>query len=86
MTDDETEDDARRAERARKGSPFLNTAQTAHYLRISLRTLEKLSATGDGPPFRRHGNQKAFHIADIEEWSRQHKRSTSRRRQSRETP
>ena len=85
MTDDETEDDARRAERARKGSPFLNTAQTAHYLRISVRTLEKLSAAGEGPPFRPHGNQKAFHIVDIEEWSRQRKRSSSRRRHPRET-
>ena len=86
MPTDETEDDARRAERARKGSPFLSTAQTAHYLRISVRTLEKLSEKGDGPPFRPHGNQKAFHIADIEEWSKQRKRNSTRHRKPRETP
>jgi excisionase family DNA binding protein len=84
MGDDEDDNDAARAEAARKGSPFLNTAQTAHYLRISIRTLEKLTEKGEGPPFRPHGRQKCFHIAEIEAWSAQRRRTTSRHRIRRE--
>lgn len=65
----EEDDDIVRAAAARKGSPFLNGAQAAHYLGISLRTLEELQAMGKGPPFRRHGRQKRFHIADLDAWS-----------------
>lgn len=86
MGDDEDNDDTARAQMARKGSPFLNTAQTAHYLRISIRTLEKLTEIGEGPPFRPHGRQKRFHIADIDAWSEQHKCTTSRKKSPRETP
>src|SRR5207302_1419081 len=39
---------------SRKGSPFLNTAQAAHYLGLSRKTLEKLRVVGGGPRFRRH--------------------------------
>lgn len=63
------DDDIVRAAAARKGSPFLNGAQAAHYLGISLRTLEELQASTEGPPFRRHGRQKRFHIADLDAWS-----------------
>lgn len=79
MMNDDKDDDTARAEAARKGSPFLNTAQAAHYLRISIRTLEKLTEKGEGPPFRPHGRQKCFHIAEIEAWSEKHKRISSRR-------
>ncbi len=83
MTGDKDDNDAARAEAARRGSPFLTTAQTAHYLHISIRTLELLSDRGEGPPFRPHGRQKYFHIADIEEWSEQLKRRAPRRRRPR---
>jgi hypothetical protein len=83
MADDKDDNDATRAEAARRGSPFLTTAQTAHYLHISIRTLELLSDKGEGPPFRPHGHQKCFHIKDIEEWSEQLKRRAPRRRRSR---
>lgn len=86
MGDDDRDDDIASAEAARKGSPFLNTAQTAHYLRISIRTLEFLSEKDQGPPFRFHGRQKCFHIADVKAWSEQHKRTSSRRRTRRAKP
>jgi hypothetical protein len=80
--DDKTEenDAVARAEAARRGSPFLNTAHAAYYLGISIRTLEELNEHGEGPPFRKHGRQKRFHIVELETWSNARKRSRSRRR------
>jgi len=69
-----------RAEAARSGSPFLNTAHAAHYLGISIRTLEELNEHGEGPPFRKHGRQKRFHIDELETWSNARKGIRSRRR------
>lgn len=69
---DSEEDDNSRAATARKGSPFLNTAQAAHYLCISIRTLEDLRRKGKGPPSRRHGRLVRYHIADLEAWSSAH--------------
>jgi len=63
-------DDAiERAERARRGSPFLNTAQAAHYLGISERSLQRLRATGAGPTARRHARMVQYHIDDLQIWS-----------------
>ena len=62
-------DECARAEAARKGSPFLNTAQAAHYLGISRRTLEEMRERGEGPPCRKHGRQVRYHITEIEAWS-----------------
>jgi len=86
MGDDEDNSEPARAAAARKGSPFLNSAQTANYLGISLRTLEKLAETGKGPPFRPHGRQKRFHIAEVDAWSEQQKCSSPRRRSPRAKP
>jgi excisionase family DNA binding protein len=79
MKDDETsdgngkpcepDDQCARADAARKGSPFLNTAQTAHYLGLSRRTLEEMRERGEGPPCRKHGRQVRYHIAEVEAWS-----------------
>ena len=66
---DDDDNDNARAAAARKGSPFFNTAQTAHYLGISARTLEVMRERGEGPPFRRHGRLIRYHIADIDAWS-----------------
>lgn len=64
-------DDANlRAARARKGSPFLNTAQAAHYLGLAQRTLEDMRGHGSGPVVRRHGRFVRYHIDDLEAWSR----------------
>ena len=58
-----------RALKARQGSPFLTTKETAHYLCLSFRTLEKMRLTGDGPRFRKHGRYVRYHINDLDVWS-----------------
>lgn len=64
-------DDAiERAERARRGSPYLNTAQAAHYLGVSQSYLEKLRSRGGGPVYRRHLPMVQYHIDDLVAWSR----------------
>lgn len=74
----DNESDNSRAEQARKGSPFLNTAQAAHYVGLSHRTLEKFRTTGRGPAYRKHGSYVRYHIADLDAWSKgQAKESTS---------
>jgi hypothetical protein len=76
------EDDAiNRAARARKGSPFLNTAQAAHYVGLAERTLETMRGEGTGPAFRRHGRFIRYHIDDLDTWSRT---NGSRRKSPRE--
>ena len=77
-----------RAATARKGSPFLNTAQAAHYLGISVRTLEEMRQRGEGPEPRRHGRMLRYHIADIDAWSLSGKERKPRRKRtsSDETP
>jgi excisionase family DNA binding protein len=64
------DDDANvRAERARRGHPFLNTAQAAHYVGLHYRTLEVMRRQGRGPRFRRHGRHIRYHIDDLDQWS-----------------
>jgi hypothetical protein len=64
------DDDITRAERAKRGSPYLNTAQAAHYLGISVRTMQRMRARGDGPSPRRHTQMVQYHIDDLQVWSR----------------
>jgi len=72
------EDEIIRAANAKKGSPFLNTDQAAHYVSLSRRTLEKMRTAGGGPRFRKHGRYVRYHIDDLNEWSSEHvKTSTS---------
>lgn len=66
-------DECLRADAARKGSPFLNTAQAAYYLGLSERTLREMRGRGDGPPFREHGRQYRYHIDELDAWSLAHK-------------
>jgi len=63
-------DDISRAADAKKGSPFLNTAQAAYYVGLSRRTLEKMRTHGGGPRFRRHGRYIRYHIDDLDLWSK----------------
>lgn len=71
-------DEIARAANAKKGSPFLNTDQAAHYVGLSRRTLEKMRTAGGGPRFRKHGRYVRYHIDDLDEWSAEHvKTSTS---------
>ena len=72
------DDEIARAANAKKGSPFLNTDQAAHYVGLSRRTLEKMRTAGGGPLFRKHGRYVRYHIDDLDEWSADHvKTSTS---------
>jgi excisionase family DNA binding protein len=70
------EDEAQRAAMAKKGSPFLSTAQAAFYIGLSRRTLEKMRTHGGGPKYRKHGRYVRYHIKDLDDWS------TSRMHQS----
>ena len=58
-----------RAERAKRGSPFLNTDQAAHYLGLSRRFLQKLRSKGEGPVHRHHSTMVQYHIDDLQDWS-----------------
>lgn len=72
------DDEIARAANAKKGSPFLNTDQAAHYVGLSRRTLEKMRTAGGGPRFRKHGRYVRYHIDDLDAWSEAHgKTSTS---------
>jgi len=65
----DSDDDIARANRAKRGSPFLNTDQAAAYLKISSRLLKRLRMSGQGPVFRRHSRFVQYHIDDLEAWS-----------------
>ncbi|MBB3941664.1 hypothetical protein GGR39_003345 [Novosphingobium fluoreni] len=65
-------DDITRANRAKRGSPFLNTDQAAAYLKLSSRQLKRLRRAGKGPVFRRHSRFFQYHIDDLDDWSREH--------------
>lgn len=62
-------DDITRANRAKRGSPFLNTDQAAAYLKLSTRALKRLRRAGKGPVFRRHSRYVQYHIDDLDAWS-----------------
>ncbi|WP_034161439.1 helix-turn-helix domain-containing protein [Sphingomonas sp. ERG5] len=72
-------DDIDRAQRAKRGSPFLNTDQAAAYLKISSRLLKRLRVRGEGPVFRRHSRFVQYHIDDLDLWSREHSAREIRR-------
>ncbi|MGF7150088.1 excisionase family DNA binding protein [Sphingomonas zeicaulis] len=61
-----------RAKRAARGSPFLSPEQAAHYLGVSVRTLQEHRSRGSGPPYRRHFRHVRYHIDDIDAWSTRH--------------
>ena len=63
------DDENDRAARAKRGSPFLNTAQAAFYVGLSARTLEKMRTAGMGPIYRKHGRYVRYHIDDLDAWS-----------------
>lgn len=51
------------------GRSYLNTRQSAHFLSLSVRTLERMRWKGAGPRFRRHGRLVFYHVDDLERWS-----------------
>jgi len=60
-----------RAQRAKKGSPFLSTEQAGFYLGLSARKMQELRVAGTGPRFRRHSRYIRYHIDDLDSWSAQ---------------
>lgn len=64
-----SDDENARASRAAKGSPFLDPKQAAHYLGVSIRTLQEHRSAGAGPRFRRHCRHVRYHIDDLDAWS-----------------
>jgi hypothetical protein len=58
-----------RAQTAKKGSPFLNSEQAAHFLGMTGRYLRKLRALGKGPVWRRHARVVQYHVDDLTAWS-----------------
>ena len=64
------DDDIARANRAKRGSPYLNTDQAAAYLKFSSRLLKRLRRDGKGPVFRRHCRFVQYHINDLDAWSK----------------
>jgi hypothetical protein len=65
------QDHISRAQRATRGSPFLNTDQAAGYLNLSSSVLLRLRRAGKGPEFRRHSRFVKYHIEDLDAWSRE---------------
>ena len=63
------DDDTDRAEAARRGSPYLNSKQAAHFLKMSPRSLQRLRVAGEGPIVRRHLRMTLYHIDDLKSWS-----------------
>jgi hypothetical protein len=66
----DSDDDIARANRAKRGSPYLNTDQAAAYLKLSSRLLKRLRRAGKGPVFRRHSRFVQYHIDDLDSWSK----------------
>jgi hypothetical protein len=69
------DDEIVRAALARKGTPFLSSAETAFYLGLSARKLQQMRVRGLGPRFRRFGRVVRYHIDDIDRWSEDSARS-----------
>jgi len=63
------DDEIARAQRAKKGSPFLSTEQAGFYLGLSARKLQAMRSLGTGPAFRRHSRYVRYHIDDLDSWS-----------------
>ncbi len=53
----------------RDGSPYLNTAEAARYVKLAQKTLEKMRVVGGGPKFRKHGRYVRYAITELDQWS-----------------
>lgn len=66
--DDHHDDDCRRAEKARGGSPYLLSKEAARYLRVEPQTLAKMRMQKRGPKYDKRGRFIRYHIADLDAW------------------
>ncbi len=76
MSDDEIPTDISQFEKEKRDnfSPFLNSAEAARRLKLSIHTLNKWRHLGKGPQFRDHGRRIVYHIDDLDSWSKGKKR------------
>nr|WP_319517077.1 helix-turn-helix domain-containing protein [uncultured Cohaesibacter sp.] len=59
-------------------SRLLRTQEAAHFLGLSLRTLEKHRTYGTGPTYRKIGGRVVYSVEDLQAWTEQGaRRSTS---------
>lgn len=79
----DTEDDIDRAQRAKRGTPFLSSTQAAAWLGIAHRRLQRLRAEGEGPIFRIHSRYVQYHVDDLVAWSNEQATRKVRRARSR---
>lgn len=80
------DDEYIRAAAARKGSPFLNTQQAAHYMCVSERLLEEMRRDGKGPRFRKHGRHIRYRISDLDAYSEDHSSGTKPKKNGDDDP
>jgi hypothetical protein len=48
---------------------YLTNAETAKYLRLSPRTLEKMRGLGNGPHFCKFGRRVLYEISEVDAWA-----------------
>lgn len=56
---------------------MLSTYEAAKYLGLGKSTLDKLRLSGDGPVFIKVGRRVIYDPADLDVWSKRHKRSST---------
>ena len=62
----------------RETRPLLTTAEAAHHVRLSRRTLERYRVTGEGPEFLKIGRLVFYEESSLDEWLEpKRRRSTS---------
>ncbi len=61
---------------------FLTLRELADYLRVSIRTVDKLMADGVGPPCFRVGRQRRWKIHDVRSWVDGESRRLSQQQQN----
>ena len=49
---------------------FLSTRETADMLQVSMRTLARWRAQGNGPDYRRFGRRVLYRLRDVKEWTK----------------
>lgn len=50
------------------GDPVMTTEEAAAYLKLSVRTLERRRAAGEGPPVARIGQQWRYRRTELDRW------------------
>ena len=51
-------------------TPYLTAQEAAAYLRLKRSTIDHYRCSGAGPKYRKHGGRIAYHIDDLDAWSK----------------